>query len=128
MPPLKRILYVDDDSDIQELVVFALELAGDLMVVTCGSGRDALTRVVEFGPDLIMLDVMMPDMDGPATLAALRRLPDLGATPVVFMTAKAQTAELSRFLQMGVVDIISKPFNPMELGARVLAIWAKLHE
>src|SRR5580658_10118493 len=100
-PPLQRILYIDDEEDIREIAAMALELDGGIAVTAVGSGREALARVAELRPDLILIDVMMPEMDGPATLAALRRLPDQAATPIVFITAKAQTSELQGFLQLG---------------------------
>jgi CheY-like chemotaxis protein len=124
---LERILYVDDEPDIQEIVGMALELMGDAEIRTCGSGREALALAEAFKPDLIMLDVMMPEMDGPATLDALKRNPDFAATPIVFVTAKANTRELQRFIELGAVDVIAKPLDPMKLGDQVRAIWARAH-
>lgn len=125
---LQRVLYVDDEVDIQEVAAMAIELSGDIKVVTCGSGKEALLRAIEFRPDLILLDVMMPEMDGPTTLAALQRSPDLAMIPVVFITAKAQPAEIQRYRQLGAADVIAKPFDPMALGDRVQSIWAKLRD
>ena len=124
--PLRRILFVEDDPDIQVVATMALESLGGFTVLACGSGAEALSRFDEFAPELVLLDVMMPGMDGPATLAALRRLP-AGGVPVVFMTARVQAHEIADYRQMGAVDVIAKPFDPMTLAATVQAIWRSLH-
>jgi len=125
-PSLRRILFVEDDPDIQVVATMALESLGGFTVLACGSGGEALSRFDEFAPELVLLDVMMPGMDGPATLAALRRLPS-GGVPVVFMTARVQTHEIANYREMGAVDVIAKPFDPMTLAATVQAIWRSLH-
>lgn len=94
MVPLTKILYVDDDMDIQLVTTFALEELGKFTVQACASGSEALACVDEFQPQLMILDVMMPGMDGPTTLSELRRLPVTAETPAVFMTAKVQTSTL----------------------------------
>jgi len=124
---LERILYVDDESDIQEIVAMALELIGGVEIKTCGSGREALALVETFVPDIILLDVMMPEMDGPTTLEALKRHPRFARTPVVFVTAKAHAREIERFRELGAADVIPKPLDPMKLGEVVKGIWAKFH-
>ena len=124
---LQRILYVDDEVDIQEIVAMALELIGNVEIKTCGSGREALAVVDAFVPDIILLDVMMPEMDGPSTLEALKRHPRFSATPVVFVTAKAHARELERFREMGAADVIPKPLDPMKLGSQVKQIWERFH-
>ena len=103
----------------------ALESVGGFSVETCGSGREALASAEAVAPDLIMLDVMMPGMDGPATLAALRALPSLGTTPVVFMTAKVQPEEVAYCRALGAIDVVAKPFDPMALAQTVETIWEK---
>jgi two-component system, OmpR family, response regulator len=123
---LSRILFVEDDSDIQVVATLALESLGGFSVLACASGIEALSRFAEFSPDLVLLDVMMPGMDGPATLEALRRLPGGGTTPVVFMTARVQAHEVSRYKALGAVEVISKPFDPMRLAATVREIWSAL--
>lgn len=123
MKELKRILYVEDDSDIQAIAKIALEVVAGLEVKACSSGDEALREAEAFAPDLILLDVMMPGMDGPETLACLRRQPALADIPAAFMTAKVQPLEIQQFKAMGVVDVISKPFDPMALGTQVRAIW-----
>jgi len=125
---LRRILCVEDEPDIQTVARLALETVGGFEVAICGTGQEAVERARRFGPDLILLDVMLPEMDGPQTLAALRGLPELRAVPVVFMTAKVQPGEVRRYLELGVVDVIAKPFDPMVLPQRVRAIWERVHD
>lgn len=122
---LERILYIEDEADIQTIARLALESIGGFVVETCSSGREGLDRVADFAPDLVLLDVMMPDMDGPATLRALRQLPGMAALPVVFMTAKVQPQEVAEYRARGALDVIAKPFDPMTLAAQVREIWAR---
>lgn len=121
-----RILYVDDEPDIRQVAKMALELEPGFEVETCGSGEEALARLAHTRPDLVMLDVMMPRMDGPTTLAALRRISSCEQLPVVFITAKVQRQEIERFHKLGASDVIAKPFDPMTLARQVKAIWEKL--
>ncbi len=123
---LSRILFVEDDPDIQVVATLALESLGGFRVLACGTGTEALARFAEFSPDLVLLDVMMPGMDGPSTLEALRRLPQGEATPVVFMTARVQAHEVSHYKALGAVEVISKPFDPMRLADTVRGIWSTL--
>jgi len=123
---LKRVLFVEDDPDIQTVARMALEALGGFTVLGCGSGAEALERVEAFAPDLILLDVMMPGMDGLETLQSLRLLSGALAVPVVFMTAKVQAQEISEYLAAGAVDVIAKPFDPMVLPATVRSIWRRL--
>lgn len=124
--PLNRILCVEDEPDIRTIVHLTLETMGGFTVALAENGPAALARAPEFAPDLILLDVMMPGMDGPTTLGELRKLPALAGTPVVFMTAKVQPDEVARYLALGAVDVIVKPFDPMALPDRVKAIWQAL--
>jgi two-component system, OmpR family, response regulator len=123
MRTLQRILYVEDDPDIQEIARLALENVAGFSVHICSSGEAAVREAAAFAPDLVLLDVMMPGMDGPSTLAALRTQPPLADTPVVFMTAKVQPSEVSQFRSLGALDVIAKPFDPMNLGTQLRAIW-----
>jgi two-component system, OmpR family, response regulator len=123
---LQRILFVEDDPDIQTVARIALETLGGFTVLTCSSGENALAEVGGFAPDLVLLDVMMPGMDGPGTLRALRELPAGREIPVVFMTAKVQTQEVARYLELGAEEVIAKPFDPMTLAQRVGAIWSRI--
>jgi two-component system OmpR family response regulator len=122
---LKRVLYVDDEDDIRTVAVMALEAVGGLAIVACGSGKEALAAAPGAAADLLLLDVMMPGMDGPATLAALRALPQTASTPVIFMTAKVQASEIAHYRSLGALDVIAKPFDPMTLADQVKAIWEK---
>jgi CheY-like chemotaxis protein len=114
-----RILHVDDEPDIREVVDMALSLDPELTVQSCASGGDALMAAADWLPDLILLDVMMPGMDGPSTLSQLRDSPQTAGIPVVFMTARAQPRELQHFISLGAEGVISKPFDPMTLAISV---------
>jgi CheY-like chemotaxis protein len=127
MPKLERILCVEDDPDIQAVIRLALERVGGFTVMLCASGRTALDSVAGFRPDLILLDVMMPGLDGPGTLAALRQLPGAAALPVIFMTAKVQPDELDHYLSLGALAVVVKPFDPMTLAHEIRAHWQRHH-
>jgi CheY-like chemotaxis protein len=114
-----RILHVDDDPDMREVVEITLGLDPDLATRSCGSGAEALVAAIDWQPDIILCDVMMPVMDGPATLMRLRENALTADIPVIFMTARAQTRELDRFRSLGALGIIPKPFDPMTLAAAV---------
>jgi CheY-like chemotaxis protein len=116
-----RVLHVDDEPDIREVVEFSLGLDADLVVRSSSSGEEALAVVDDWAPDVILLDVMMPVMDGPATLARLQSNPGTAHIPVVFMTARAQSRELDLFRSLGAVGVIPKPFDPMGLAASLRA-------
>ncbi|MCP4656481.1 MAG: response regulator [bacterium] len=122
---LRRILLVEDELDIQIVTRVALRDVEGFEVEICGSGHEALAKAPLFQPDLILLDVMMPELDGPGTLRALRRIPQLAATPVIFVTAKAQPDEVAEYRKMGALEVIVKPFNPMTLGQQVRRIWTE---
>ena len=124
MAELKRILHVEDDPSIQAVARVALEAVGGFQVLSCSSGQDALDQVLGFAPDFILLDVMMPGMDGPQTLAQIARLIDINQVPVAFMTAKVQPAEIAHYRDLGALDVIIKPFDPMQLAAQVRKIWS----
>ena len=123
-PSLHRILYVEDEPDIRVVAQMALEAVGGFAVIACASGEEALSAASDAGADLLLLDVMMPGMDGPSTLKALRGLPATANTPVIFMTAKVQAAEVAAYKGLGALDVIPKPFDPMELSAQIRRIWA----
>jgi len=120
---LEKILYVEDEKDIQTIAEIALKDIGGFTVKLCDSGREAIEKIAEFTPDLILLDVMMPDMDGPDTLRELRKIPAFSQTPAIFMTAKVLPDEVSALRNEGVIDVIAKPFNPMELSNQIREIW-----
>ena len=114
-----RILYVDDEDDIREVAVMALELDPELDVRSCASGPAAISVAEEWRPDLILLDVMMPSMDGPTVLRKLVSNSDTASIPVVFITARTQKHEISGFLELGALGVIAKPFDPMTLAGDV---------
>jgi CheY-like chemotaxis protein len=114
-----RILHVDDEPDIREVVEISLGLDPNLAVRGCGSGGEALAAARDWSPSLILLDVMMPGMDGPTTLQHLRKSPQTASIPVVFMTARAQPRELEHFVSLGAEGVIPKPFDPMTLASSV---------
>ncbi len=116
---------VEDDLDIQFVARMALEAVGGYTVEICSGGQQALNVVEAFGPDLVLLDVMMPDMDGPTVLQHLREREATALLPIVFMTAKAQAHEVSAYREMGALDVISKPFDPMTLSSKLAAIWSE---
>jgi CheY-like chemotaxis protein len=114
-----RILHVDDEPDIREVVELSLGLDPFFLLQSCGSGKEALAVAAEWQPDFILLDVMMPVMDGPATLVHLRDNARTAGIPVIFMTARAQAREVDRFRSLGAVGVIPKPFDAMTLAASV---------
>lgn len=120
---LQRILLADDEPDILEISRIALETVGGFEVAVCSSGRALLERLTEFEPDLIIVDVLMPDMTGPDVLKEVRRRPELNAVPVVYLTGVVQEEELEELRETGVADVILKPFDPMTLADRINGIW-----
>lgn len=123
MRKLQRILYIEDDQDIQDIMRFVLEDIAGFTVHYCLSGAAAVSEAAAFRPDLILLDVMMAGMDGPTTLATLRSQPSLADTPAIFMTAKAMPSEVARLQSLGVLDVITKPFDAPNLAARLQSLW-----
>ena len=123
---LQRILYVEDEPDIQAVAQIALETVGGFTLKVCTHGQQALAEAAAFKPDLLLLDVMMPDMDGPTTLVELQKQPELADVPAIFMTAKVQPQEVAQLRTMGAVDVITKPFDPMTLPDQIRKIWAEI--
>jgi two-component system, OmpR family, response regulator len=124
--PLKRICYVEDDEDIQRIVRMSLERVGKMTVVVVSDPTQAIAAMTEFGPDLVMLDWMMPVMDGPTLFRQMKLRPETSALPVVFITAKAAQRDLDELKALGAVATISKPFSPRDLPDQLRAIWAAL--
>jgi CheY-like chemotaxis protein len=122
---LARVLYVEDDPDIQAIVRIALETVGRLQLRVCSSGQEALDVIDAFQPDFILLDVMMPGLDGPATLAQIRMRERFAGVPAAFCTAKVQPQDVQRLRALGAVDVIAKPFDPMTLAARLRQLHAE---
>lgn len=120
-----RITYVEDEPDIREIGRISLEDLGGFTVDTCADGYEALSRGAEFQPDLIILDVMMPGIDGIETYGKLREIPSLQQTPIVFMTARVQDEEVAKYRALGCAEVIYKPFDPVSLHAQVAEVWRR---
>ena len=125
---LKTILYVEDDKDIQTIGKMTLETFGNLNVVTCNSGKEALEVIKDIKPDLVLMDVMMPEMDGITAMLEFKKDPEISEIPVIFMTAKAQVHEVEKYNQIGVAGVIIKPFDPVQLCSQIYEIWEKFYE
>ncbi len=122
---LSKILYVEDEPDIQAVAKIALEAVGGFELRVCSGGQEALDAAIEFAPDLFLLDVMMPGMDGPTTLIALQKMVGLETVPAIFMTAKVQPQEIEYFKSLGAIEVIAKPFDPMTLAQTINEVWEK---
>ena len=122
---IEHVLLVDDDPDIRLVGELALSSVGGWRATVAGSGMEALEMASAEQPDVILLDVMMPQLDGPSTLKALRARHDTAHIPVIFCTAKAQRHEVEHFRSLGAVGVIAKPFDPMTLATDVAALIAK---
>jgi two-component system, OmpR family, response regulator len=120
---LQRILLADDEPDILEVSRIALETMGGFEVAVCSSGAELLQRLPDFSPDLIIIDVMMPDMAGPEVLTRVRQVPGFSETPVIFLTGVINGNELKNLRDSGAADVILKPFDPMTLADRIDGIW-----
>lgn len=120
--PKKRILIIDDEDDIREVAQVSLETGAGWEVQTAGSGKEGLEMAVVGQPDAILLDVMMPDMDGPTTYQKLQARPEISHIPVVLLTAKVQPADRRRFSSLGVKGVLAKPFDPLTLADQAAAI------
>lgn len=118
-----KILQVEDEPDIREITALSFDLDTDVQLRAASSGVEALDVLAGgFVPDVILLDVMMPQLDGPSTLTRIRALPGHADTPVIFLTARTQASERSRYLALGAIGVITKPFDPMTLGQQVRAM------
>ena len=124
--PLNRICYVEDDEDIQRIVRMSLERVGKMTVALVTDPTQAIEAIEEFRPDLVMLDWMMPVMDGPTLFRQLKLRPETASLPVVFITAKAGQRDLDELKTLGAAGTISKPFSPKDLPEQLRAIWAAL--
>jgi CheY-like chemotaxis protein len=124
--PLNRVCYVEDDEDIQRIVRVSLERVGKMTVEVVGDPTVAIEAMAAFRPDLVMLDWMMPAIDGPTLFRQMKLRPETSALPVVFITAKAAQRDLDELMALGAAGTISKPFSPKDLPDQLRAIWAKL--
>ena len=124
--PLQRICYVEDDEDIQRIVRTSLERIGKMTVALVTDPTQAIGVMTEFRPDLVMLDWMMPVMDGPTLFRQMRLRPETSALPVVFITARASQRDMDELKTLGAAGTISKPFSPKDLPEQLRAIWKAL--
>jgi CheY-like chemotaxis protein len=120
---LSSILYVEDDLHVRTTAKLVLEVIGKFAVRECSSGHEALLAAEDFHPDLILLDVMMPELDGLATLELLRTMPHLADTPAMFVTGLTAPDDIARYLQAGAIGVIPKPLVPLRLAGQVHALW-----
>ena len=123
MNELKKKLYVEDQKDIQIIARYALESINAFDLKICNNGQEALEIINDFYPDLILLDVMMPVMDGPTTLSNIHHHKTFKHIPIIFMTAKIQPGEINDLMALGASGVISKPFNPVTLGDEISQIY-----
>jgi CheY-like chemotaxis protein len=123
MEVFERVMCVEDDPDIRLILDFSIRRIGGFGLCLCESGMQALERVEDFKPQLVLLDVMMPEMSGPETLIKLRALPVMQGVPIVFLTAKAMQDEVEALLEYGATGIIVKPFDPVALPQKIRIYW-----
>lgn len=124
---LHNILYAEDEEDIRSIAQIALEDIGSFTVKYCNNGNEVLEAIKDFAPDLLLLDVMMPEMDGPTVLKELRKIGTYASIPAIFMTAKIQTNELEEYKSIGAIEVIGKPFDPMTLAESIHKAWMKCY-
>jgi CheY-like chemotaxis protein len=120
-----KLMHVEDDPDIREIALMALELSGEFDVLQCSSGQEAVAKAAAFAPHVFLLDMMMPGMTGRETLDQMRKDALLAKVPAVFMTARAQHSEIEELLKNGAVDVIAKPFDPMALAEQIQVAMSK---
>ena len=123
-----HILCIDDEEDILDVVQLCLSFDGGFSVSLCKSGAEALDFLDQERPDVILLDVMMPRMDGPATLEAIRSIETARDIPIIFMTARVQGSEVEHYLKLGAIGVVPKPFDPVTLASEIrkaLGVWAE---
>lgn len=127
MKELKKILYAEDDLDIQMIVQTIIESMSSYEIKICNNGQELLDCVEDYQPDLVLLDVMMPGVDGPTAFKALKANEKTSDLPVIFMTAKAQAHEVQAFTESEIIGIITKPFDPIQLIPLITKIWEDSH-
>ena len=120
---LKNILYVEDDLHVRTTAKLVLEVIGQFTVRDCSSGREALAAASDFHPDLILLDVMMPELDGLNTLELLRRFPHMAHTPALFVTGLTAASDLAKYVEAGAIGVIPKPLMPLRLTSQLNELW-----
>jgi len=122
---LRKILFIDDDNDILSIIKYAVSSLEGVTVYTADEGQKGVDTALKENPDLIVLDVMMPGMDGLSVYKALRLLPSFRAVPIVFLTAKVQEKEIEEYISLGAVGVLTKPFDPISFPEDLLKLWAK---
>lgn len=125
MAALKSILYVEDDLHVRTTAKLVMEVLGKFDVRECSSGREALHAARDFRPDLILLDVMMPELDGVSTLAMLRRMPHLAYVPALFITGLTAEEDIARYIEAGAIGVIAKPLLPLRLTGQLHSLWSQ---
>ena len=120
-----KVLIIDDDIDVRRIACLGLSKVGKMDVIDVDNGKEGLTKAKTEQPDVILLDVMMPSMDGPATLEALQSEEETKHIPVIFLTAKAMTSEVERLKKLGAVGVMTKPFDPIKLSEEILEVLKK---
>lgn len=123
MKELKKILYVEDDEDIQLIVQVGLESVSQFDLTICSSGAEALQVLSETTPDLLLLDVMMPEMDGPSLVKEIGKRDDIQNLPYIYITAKAHPNDIASLMLTGALSVITKPFDPINLGPKIQQLW-----
>lgn len=123
IPALNKILYVEDDLHIQNVVAMSLEDIGGFELKICSSGAEALKKVSDYDPDLFLLDIMMPVMDGVMLLKEIRKIPEYAEKPALFITAKIQTHEVLSYSKLGILGVIAKPFDPITISDTIRNLW-----
>lgn len=119
-----KVLYVEDDADLRDLGALALELDPEIEIRTVESAELALAILDDgsWAPDVLLLDVMMPDIDGPSLLQAIRTRPQFDGIPAIFLTARSMPGEVARYGALGARGVITKPFDPLTLAARIRSL------
>ena len=120
--PTRRILIIDDEDDIREVAALSLEIVAGWNVLTANCGTEGIDKAVAEQPDAILMDVMMPSMDGPTTFREMQKLPMISHIPVLLLTAKVQGVDQRRFAGLGVSGILFKPFDPLTLAEQMSAV------
>ena len=128
MTTLQRVLHVEDDPSIRMVTSVALEKVGNLEVLSCEGGEQAMAKAVAFDPQVLLLDVMMRAKDGPATLKGLGKVLDLQDRLALFRTAKVQQKEIEEYLSLGALAVIIKPFDPMTLAHQIEEHWVSFQQ
>jgi DNA-binding response OmpR family regulator len=126
MKELHTIVHVEDDPDIRQIARMSLELVGGFEVMQFESGPKVIEQAPTLKPDMVLLDVMMPGMDGEETYSRLRQIDSFATVPIIFLTAKASRADFDRLRELGAAEVILKPFDPMALPEQVKEIWARV--